>query len=203
MNSPRSGHCTACGLANVLAVLALAAGCSQGPPAASEPVAATPSTSQDRVEPTLVDITLVDRAQFDAVLARFKGKVVLVDCWATWCLPCVQQLPHSIDLAKEHSDAGLEVVTLNFDDPDSAESAVAILKRSGAPQSHLTNLQTKFGGSTESMDAFEITSGALPHYKLYDRTGKLRQVFELDPAAKQQFTPADIDAAVAKLLAEQ
>ncbi len=201
MNSPQSRRHTACGLANLLALLALAAGCSQPSPVAGKPAAGESSTPQDRVEPTLVDLSLVDRAGFDAVLARFKGKVVLVDCWATWCLPCVQQLPHSVDLVKEHGDAGLEVVTLNFDDPDSAESAVAILKRSGAPQSHLTNLQTKFGGSTESMDAFEITSGALPHYKLFDRQGKLHKVFELDPAAKEQFTPADIDAAIAALLA--
>ena len=64
------------------------------------------------------------------------------------------------------------------------------------------NLQSKQGGSSDSMEVFEITSGALPHYKLFDRTGKLRRTFELDPAANEQFTPADIDAAVIKLLAE-
>jgi hypothetical protein len=63
-------------------------------------------------------------------------------------------------------------------------------------------LQCKSGTSSESFDAFEIASGALPHYKLYDRTGKLRRTFELDPSAKKQFTPADIDAAVTELLAE-
>ncbi|MGD9636691.1 MAG: TlpA family protein disulfide reductase [Pirellulales bacterium] len=186
----------------MFALLAVAAGCSQTPRAASQPATAETSSSPDRVEPTLVDLTLVDRAAFDAVLSRTKGKVILVDGWATWCGPCVEQLPHSLALAKEHGDDGLEVVTLNFDDPDSAESAVAILKKSGAPAANVTNLQTKFGGSTESMDAFEITSGALPHYKLYDRQGKLRQTFELDPSAKEQFTPADIDRAVAELLAE-
>jgi len=190
----------------VCALLTLATGCSQslpeapGPPAASKPAAAATSTSPDRVE-----LTLVDRAAFDAVLARARGNVILVDCWASWCLPCVEQLPHSIDLAKQHADDAFEVVTLNFDDVDSEDSdsaAAAILKRSGAPTAHLTNLQTKFGSSTESMDAFEITGGALPHYKLYDRQGQLRKVFELDPSAEQQFTPADIDRAIANLLAE-
>jgi thiol-disulfide isomerase/thioredoxin len=206
------GRSTACGLARVLALLALALGCSQSPTAAPEPAATKPAAAEttaktDRLGPPLVDLTVVDRAEFDAVLARAKGKVILVDCWATWCLPCVEQLPHSIELARQRGGDGLEVVTLNFDDVDledseAGESAKAILKKSGAPDDHLTNLQTKFGGSTESMDAFEITSGALPHYKLYDRTGKLRQVFELDPSAKKQFTPADIDHAVANLLAE-
>lgn len=197
MSDFSSGRTSARGLAQFFALVALAAGCSQSAPLAPKPATATASLPPDRVE-----LTLVDRAAFDAVLARARGHVILVDCWASWCLPCVEQLPHSIELAKQKGTDGLEVVTLNFDDPDSAQAAIAILKRSGAPAAQLTNLQTKFGGSTESMDAFEITSGALPHYKLFDRQGQLRKVFELDPSAKQQFTPADIDAAVAELLAE-
>jgi thiol-disulfide isomerase/thioredoxin len=192
MNSHRCGPHTACGLANVTALLCLVTGCSQSV------TLATDSSPQNRVE-----LTLVDRAQFDAVLAHHKGNVILVDCWASWCGPCVAQLPHSIELAKQYGPAGFEVVTLNFDDPDAAETVVGTLEKSGAPEIHLTNLQSRFGGSTESMDAFEITSGALPHYKLFDRAGQLRHTFELDPAAAEQFTPADIDAAVTKLLAEQ
>ena len=98
---------------------------------------------------------------------------------------------------------GLAVVTLNFDDSDATDAVRKALatEPARAPRS-VTNLQSQLGGSSESMDAFEIASGALPHYKLFDREGKLRAAFELDPAAKKQFTPADIDAAVAKLLGE-
>jgi len=42
----------------------------------------------------------------------------------------------------------------------------------------------------------------VPHYKLYDRAGRLRHTFELDPLAREQFTPQEIDAAVEQLLAE-
>lgn len=148
-------------------------------------------------------ITLVDRAEFDAVLARHAGQVVLVDCWATWCGPCVAQLPHAVELARRHRDAGLAVVTLNFDDTDAAEQVRKVLSAAGAGAAGVTNLQGKLGSSSASMDAFEIASGALPHYKLFGRQSTLRRTFELDPTAKQQFTPADIDAAVANLLAER
>jgi thiol-disulfide isomerase/thioredoxin len=190
MNSKRFGHFTAGRLATV-AALCCVAGCSEQ----TSPIAVP--AEQDRVE-----LALVDRAAFDAVLARLRGKVVLVDCWATWCAPCVEQLPHSIELAKQHSATGLAVVTLNFDDPDATEEVRAALARAGGGIEQVTNLQTTLGSSSEAMDAFEITSGALPHYKLLDREGKLRQVFELDPAAKTQFTPAVIDAAIGKMLAE-
>lgn len=180
-----------CGLALLTLATIASAGCSQTEPARTE------TRPPDRVE-----VTLVDRTEFDAVLARLTGKVVLVDCWATWCGPCVDQLPHAAELARQHPGTDFAVVTLNFDDPDAAEQVRKVLGDSGAEAAGVTNLQSKQGGSSESMDAFEISSGALPHYKLFDRQGKLRRTFELDPAAKQQFTLADIDAAVAKLLAE-
>jgi hypothetical protein len=52
------------------------------------------------------------------------------------------------------------------------------------------------------METFEIMGGAVPFYQLYDRAGKLRQTFGVDPTAAKQFTAADIDAAVESLLAE-
>ena len=66
----------------------------------------------------------------------------------------------------------------------------------------LKNLMASTGGSPQSMEAFEIGGGALPHYKLYGKSGALRQEFGLDPMAEKQFTPADIEAAVTKLLDE-
>jgi thiol-disulfide isomerase/thioredoxin len=177
------------GLAFLTLAVGAWTGCSQTEPSRTE------SRLPDRVE-----IRLVDREEFDAVLARLTGRVVLVDCWATWCGPCVEQLPHAVELPGQHPNTDLAVVTLNFDDPDAAGQVRSALERVGA--SGLTNLQSRFGGSSQSMEVFEIASGTLPHYKLFDRQGKLHRMFELDPSAKTQFTPADVDAAVAELLAK-
>jgi thiol-disulfide isomerase/thioredoxin len=181
-------------------------GCSQRDSAAENPNASGPAAQIERspasiASTPLTAIPLVTRAEFEALLAQKKGKVVLVDCWATWCLPCVEQLPHSVELAMSHGDK-LTVVALSFDDPESADQVRKALEGAGAAATGVVCLQCKSGTSSKSFDAFEIASGALPHYKLYDRTGKLRQTFELDPLAKQQFTLADIDAAVEKLLTE-
>jgi hypothetical protein len=53
------------------------------------------------------------------------------------------------------------------------------------------------------MEAFAIEGGALPYYQLYDATGKLSATFGLDPAAREQFTTDDLDAAVDRLLSPQ
>ena len=181
-------------------VLASATGCSPKQPTNTEiEPQGSHSEPQGRVESPSVEVTIVDRAEYDAALVSLKGKVVLVDCWASWCLPCLKQLPHSLELADRHND--LAVITLNFDDPSKIEQVAKMLASKGGT-TRQTHLLSREGGGTQSMVDFEISSGALPHYKLYDQTGKLRQTFELDPSAKTQFTTADIDAAVAELLQE-
>ena len=151
-------------------------------------------------EPAPFELTIVDRLGFEEAITHLAGKVVLVDCWATWCLPCVEQLPHTVALARQKREAGFAVVTLSLDDPADKDEVRKVLIKSGADG--LTNLLSEYGGGSESVDAFEIPGGALPHYKLYDRKGQLRRTFALDPAAKKQFTLADVEQAVAAMLAE-
>ena len=43
-------------------------------------------------------------------LSDFKGKVVILDFWATWCVPCRVEIPHFVELQKGYADRGLAVV---------------------------------------------------------------------------------------------
>lgn len=194
-----SGRQIAAGLAVLSAMVAgVLIGCgpeaagSKRPGAVSEP---------PPVAASAVHVKPVNRSEFAAHLNELRGNVVLVDCWATWCMPCMAQLPHTLELAQRLKDRGLVVVTLNFDDVDSAAKVETVLNRDGLA-SHSTNLICKSGGSTKAMDEFEIPSGALPHYKFYDRAGKLRRTIGVDDTASEQFSTADVDAAVEELLAE-
>jgi cytochrome c biogenesis protein CcmG/thiol:disulfide interchange protein DsbE len=56
-------------------------------------------------------------------LADFKGKVVVLDIWATWCPPCRAEIPHFIELQNEWKDKGVTVVGLSVDSTGAADVA--------------------------------------------------------------------------------
>lgn len=48
-------------------------------------------------------------------VSDYRGKVVLIDVWATWCGPCVASIPHLVRLTGKYRESGLEVVALSVD----------------------------------------------------------------------------------------
>jgi thiol-disulfide isomerase/thioredoxin len=185
-----------------VAVAALGSGCSP-PPEENQTLEAPQPAAGDEAAVPSVPIAVVDRAGLDNRIAEHKGKVVLVDFWATWCAPCMEQLPHTLALARDHGDQGLAVATVCMEDPEEKERIAKALAARGAnadtPADHFLSRE---GGAAAAMEAFEIPGGALPCYRVYDKAGKLRHEFALDPAAEKQFTSDDIAAAVNSLLAE-
>lgn len=59
-------------------------------------------------------------------LSDFRGKVVVLDFWATWCPPCREEIPHFVDLQKQYGGQGLAVVGVSLDDvgPDAVADFV-------------------------------------------------------------------------------
>jgi cytochrome c biogenesis protein CcmG, thiol:disulfide interchange protein DsbE len=52
-------------------------------------------------------------------LSSYRGKVVLLDFWATWCYPCREETPHLVDLQQKYGDRGLQILGISMDDsPD-------------------------------------------------------------------------------------
>ena len=64
-----------------------------------------------------LDFTLKDADGKPVKLADFKGKVILLDFWATWCVPCRAEIPALVALQAKYGKQGLQVVGVSIDDP--------------------------------------------------------------------------------------
>ena len=67
-----------------------------------------------RTKPLEIKYTAVDGREVD--LASLRGKVILVDFWATWCPPCVAEVPHVVEAYKKLHDKGFEIVGISLDE---------------------------------------------------------------------------------------
>ena len=139
----------------------------------------------------------IDPAGLKAIIARHHGKVVLVDFWATWCVPCRKKFPHTVELFKAHQSEGLAVVAVSMDDEDALPDIEEFLQEHHAT---FDCFRCRDGVSDETFEAFEIPGGALPCLRLYDREGKVVKTFAIDPTAEKQFTDEDVAAAVTDAL---
>jgi len=143
-----------------------------------------------------LEIRVGDETDLAKLLDENRGKVVLVDFWATWCPPCMELLPHTLEMAKKYADRGLTVVLVAINDPkEQAEDVKSVLEKNGA--AGVVNLLCRYGIGSEAVEKFAIDDGALPHLRLYDREGRLHAKFGASGIAPD---PARIEAEVEHLL---
>jgi len=87
------------------------------------PVTRAVNTRQEKQPPASPNFTLKGLDDQDVSLSQFKGQVVLVNFWATWCGPCRIEIPWLIDLQNKYAARGFTVLGVAMD--DEGKSAVA------------------------------------------------------------------------------
>ncbi len=83
-----------------------------------------PAAAAESERPSAPEWTLTDVNGATVQSSDFKGKVVLLDFWATWCPPCRDEIPAFVELQEEYGDEGLVVVGVSLD-----EGGPAVVKR--------------------------------------------------------------------------
>jgi thiol-disulfide isomerase/thioredoxin len=117
-----------------------------------------------------VEGTPLDGQVFD--WKKYSGKVVLIDFWATWCGPCLAEIPHMKRLYEKYHSEGFEIVGISID-----EDLVALekgLERLQLPWISLADEKRKKAGQ-ETMKN-RLAASAVPHCILVGRDGKVISV---------------------------
>ncbi|HJT50472.1 MAG TPA: TlpA disulfide reductase family protein [Nitrosospira sp.] len=99
-------------------------------------------------------------------ISQWKGKVMVVNFWASWCVPCREEIPEFMELQKKYSDKGLTFIGIAV---DQKERAAAFSKEMGINYPVLV-------GDMSAMALAEAagnTYGALPFTVIIDRGGKI------------------------------
>ena len=112
----------------------------------------------------LPDIAFVDADDKPLVLAAYKGKVVLLNFWATWCAPCVKEMPSLDKLQAEMGKDRFVVIPLSLDGPSKPKVA-PFYKDKG-----LANLGIYFDKGKKAQQALDIS--VLPTSILIDAQGR-------------------------------
>jgi thiol-disulfide isomerase/thioredoxin len=118
----------------------------------------------------------LDAAGLRRTLAREKGRVVLLNFWATWCVPCREEFPELSKLQTRHGAAGLTVIGVST---DFAKQKEAVRKFLAAQRPSFPNYRKKSGGDDQDfIEAVDPSwGGELPFSVLYDRSGRKVRVF--------------------------
>ena len=76
-------------------------------------------SSLPKERPLAPDFTLAQLDGHPLTLSSYRGKIVLLDFWATWCVPCREEIPRFVELQKKYGDQGLQIIGVSMDDsPD-------------------------------------------------------------------------------------
>ena len=140
-----------------------------------------------------VGLTLKDLSGVEQSLAAFKGRIVILNFWATYCIPCRKEMPDLAAIQNEFAPFGVQVIGVNTDEEEDRKKVIQFVKETKI------NFPVWVDGSIEQMMRFGL-GGALPGTVVIGRDGRVTKVISgvVDPVALKK----DIEALLAVAIAD-
>jgi thiol-disulfide isomerase/thioredoxin len=148
-------------------------------------LAANPSTNAAEAGQMPPPCAAVDNKGATVNFDAYKGKVLLIDFWATWCPPCKKSMPFLNNLRNQHLKEGFEILAINVD--ENSEDAKNFLKENPV------DYTMAYDPNGDCPQKFAVK--AMPSSYLVDKAGKIRLVhlgFRDEDEAKIQNQVSDL-----------
>jgi thiol-disulfide isomerase/thioredoxin len=135
-----------------------------------------------------VTLETLDEAALSKLVKNDTDGWVLVNVWATYCIPCIQELPEFVTMNRMYRGRNVRIITISLDDPEQIEAAKKVLQVSHVA---LTNYISALPSADRLADLLDPDwRGALPHTVLIAPGGKV--VYR----ANGEITPLEVRRAV-------
>jgi thiol-disulfide isomerase/thioredoxin len=151
------------------AVVALAAACSPEPPA-TDPAAeavGVPYAAE-------IDVVSVDDAL--ALVESYRGDALVVNFWATWCAPCVEEMPELARFAENHAWGGTAFLSFSVDHPDTVADRVRPFIEERKLPFAVHVIDTRNPDEIDAALGIE-TGGSVPATIVYGPDGQIRRAW--------------------------
>jgi thiol-disulfide isomerase/thioredoxin len=145
-------------------------------------------------QPPAVDLKNVRYDQLVAAIKEQQGKVVVVDFWADFCVPCKKEFPHLVELHQKYGGQGLVAISVTLDDPTDEAARARALKFLRARGAAFANYQLDEKSETWQQ---KLKIDGPPLVVVFDKKGDKAKEF------KDEVNYAEIEKLAAKLLQEK
>ncbi len=144
-----------------------------------------------------IDLIPLDFLDWDLQMSNIGGQIVVMDFWATWCIPCIERFPAMVELSNHYPRDKVRFVSVNIDDFTNEDAYISALD-------FLTVVGADFENYQLQQDMFDVFNffglQSIPAVTIYNTSGSEHvRLTGTDP--RDQFTEEDIIAAIEDLLA--
>lgn len=155
----------------------------------------------DKFRAKKVPLESIDAAGVAELRGNSTDKLRLVNLWATWCGPCIAELPALVEIGRQFETRGFDMITISTDAPEVGEKVLSLLRRVHAAMPDLTEASLAEEGRTSNNYLFDGDTdalaealdpdwdGTLPYTVLIAPGGEVvfRHAGEIDPVALKRF----------------